>query len=77
MLTQAEAPKAPNTEKSFLPDKGMELEAPHLNLKGLFGCKSPPYYNCLICVPFNVTCFVISDGYYHGLFKSVMELTVW
>ena len=76
MLTQTKVPKVLNTEKSLLPDKGMEFEAPHLNLKGLFGCKLPPYYNCLICASFSVTCFVISSSYYYSLFESVIESTI-
>jgi hypothetical protein len=45
-------------------------------IKGLFGCKSPPYHSCSIRAPFSAARFVSSGGYYRGSFESVIESIV-
>ena len=42
----------------------------------MFGYKLALYYIYLIYIPFNVTYFIISSGYYTSLFKSINKLII-
>ena len=42
----------------------------------MFGCKSAPSHNCSIRASFSVARSVISGGYHHGSFESVIKAIV-